>query len=152
MTRINLSNRNRKKGYTLLELMVVLAIIGIILSISVPNTSLFKKIKEKQEINGLKKDLIYARNRAITERKIYDVRFNLTNNSYQIRSNFTEPIFISKNFSSGIRFGDDSIKSLRFNPTGRPANAGTIILFSCDKSVYRITISPVTGRVEVIHD
>ena len=74
-----------REGFTLIEMIVVLAIAGVIMAIAAPN---FSKWKEKHEINGQAQkvyfDLMLARTTAIRNNNLVRVAFNTTNHTYTI--------------------------------------------------------------------
>lgn len=64
-------NMTARKGYTLIEILIVLALFfQFFLSLGLPNTKFYGRIREKQEIDEFRKDLLFSRNRAIIESKI----------------------------------------------------------------------------------
>lgn len=139
-----------KGGYTLMEIIIVLALISILLGIALPKTSFFIKLKEKRELEEFRKDLLFARNSAIMESRGYKVRFNIENNSYYITTGHKQKIVRSKKFKEGIRFDlDNEIRFFIFNNNGTTSNSGTLYLRNSDNDRYEIALSPVTGRVEV---
>lgn len=78
---------SNKKGFTLIEILVVLAIIGIMMTVIVPN---FKKLlprRERQQflskVNALTR---LAWQRALIERKIHRVVFNFKNNEFWVEA------------------------------------------------------------------
>ena len=77
--------KDNRKGYTLIELLVVAALLFVLLSIAVPRFSLLHTIREKQEIKYLHRDLLYARNVAITEKRPITVELSIIYNSYKIK-------------------------------------------------------------------
>ena len=56
-----------KLAFTLVELIIVIALIGILLLIALPNSEYFNKLKEMAEIKEFRRDVLLARNKAIME-------------------------------------------------------------------------------------
>ncbi len=68
---------NHIKGFTLVEIMVVVVIVGIILTIGVPSTARYIRVAQLAGArNALMEDLGYARSLAVMRRKTYEIRFN----------------------------------------------------------------------------
>ena len=140
-----------KKGYTLIEILIVVALFSILLSICFPNLSLFQNIREKQEISEFKKDLLFARNNAILENKRYIVYFYYDTNSYSIKTSENSPTIKSKTFDHGLKLNGDKevVGSFVFTPSGTTDNSGTIYIDTIKNKNYIITLTPVTGRIEI---
>jgi prepilin-type N-terminal cleavage/methylation domain-containing protein len=70
-------------GYTLIEMMVVVGVIGLLAAITVPNFSGYlKRQREVGSRNQLMSDLYYARSLAIAKRRTMQVTF--TDSQYQV--------------------------------------------------------------------
>lgn len=139
-----------RKGYTLIELIFVIIILGVITSMILPNVNVIKRIKAKNEINELRKDILFARNKAIIENKIYNIYFSIEKNKYIIRSSEETSIIKTKEFNYGVELEDrGNMKTLKFNPNGTPGSSGTIFLKDSFGKSHRITVTPVSGRLGI---
>lgn len=80
-----------REGFTLIEMVTVLAILGIIMAMAAPN---FSKWKEKHEINGQAQkvyfDLMLARTNAVKNNNLVRVDFNTTSHTYTIHDDTNE--------------------------------------------------------------
>ena len=76
----------KTQGFTLLELLIVIAFVAIIMAIGIPN---FSKWKEKYEINGQAKkvyfDMMLARSTSVKNDNNVSVTFNIDKNFYKVR-------------------------------------------------------------------
>lgn len=142
-------NMTDKKGYTLIELLIVIALFSILLSIALPNLAFYRNIMERQEISEFKKDLLFARNSAIVENKSYTVAFNHERNSYNIKTGSRPPIK-SKTFNHGLKLTENKLaNSFIFTPSGATANSNTIYINTKKDKRYVVTLTPATGRIEI---
>jgi prepilin-type N-terminal cleavage/methylation domain-containing protein len=146
-----LKQKQGKYGYTLLELLVVLALIAIVLSVGIPSMSIIFNTREKKELMEFKRDIIFARNSAVVENCIYGVYIDLINNSYKIVKEDTKTSIVKdKQFSHGILIISNNFKSsISFSPTGTPNRAGTILLTNRKNQKISITITPATGKINL---
>ena len=80
-----LSNFTQVKGFTLLELLIVISFVAIIMAIGIPN---FSKWKEKYEINGQAKkvyfDMMLARSTSVKNNNNVSVTFDVSKNLYKV--------------------------------------------------------------------
>lgn len=142
---------SKKLGYTLIELMLVIALIAIVLSISTPSLNLIFNTAENKELMEFKRDIIFARNRAVMENGIYTLKINIPENKYIVlRDHSRKAIVQDKKFSKGVVLKLDNLDhSIRFYPTGTPNKAGTIRLTNKRNQNIIITIAPATGKVNL---
>lgn len=138
------------KGYTLIEVLMVIALLSILLAIAIPNMGFYRRIGENQEIRELKKDMLFARNRAIAENRIYFVHFVPSINSYEIRREAFGPIVKSKTLGKGLLIEDREIgRPIGFTPNGTTIDSGTIYIKSSRGQRYVLTVTPATGRIGI---
>lgn len=146
----NIENPN-KYGYTLVELLVVLALIGIVLSIAIPSINLIFVNFEKKELMEFKRDMNFARNRALMENGVYTIRIDIPGNKYYIlEESDKKSVVKEKEFSNGIRFTVNNLDhSISFYPTGSTSKVGTIRLTNKKDQDIEITITMATGKVNL---
>ncbi|NLK43635.1 MAG: prepilin-type N-terminal cleavage/methylation domain-containing protein [Tissierellia bacterium] len=140
-----------KYGYTLLELMVVLALFAIVFSISIPSIRSVLINREKKELMTFRRDIIFARNSAIVENTNYTLNIYINKNSYQIvRHGKKNETIKNVTFENDIKIISNNFSSsLRFTPTGAPNKAGTIRLTNKKGDNIEISITPATGKVNL---
>jgi len=156
------------KGYTLIELILVIILIGLMLTISIPrfrDTMLTDSLKSStRRIVGIIKTL---REDAMREQKIYNLQFDLEANSYWIDSpSMTEEerekaknkaTTLPKGISIiDIRFKEEVKKivgniGIRFNKKGY-IQPSAIHLGSEDGREFTLVLSPFLGRVEIFNN
>lgn len=74
---------NSRKGYTLVEMMIVISVIGILVAVTVPAFSGYiRRTRIEGSRNQLVTDIYFARSTAIAQRKTIAIQF--TDSQYQI--------------------------------------------------------------------
>lgn len=143
--------RNRT-AYTLVEIIVVIAILGIIIAMTIPNTNYFKSIRESLEVKELRRDILFTRNKAIVDSKIYKIKFIEDDNSYKISTGSdSESITIkTKYFEHGIKLNTrEGSKTFTFNTNGTTSESGTIYFLDRIGDEYKLSITPVSCKVNI---
>lgn len=138
------------KGYTLIEILVVLTLLSILLSMAVPNLSLYRDIRENMELERLKKDLLFARNSAILESVDYYITFDHLKNSYYIQSNKDNKIIKRVYLKSGIKLNDRSRKVVfHFKRNGKTGNSDILNFKNRKGEFLELVLTPVTGNISI---
>lgn len=142
-----------RKGHTLIEVLLVIVILAIIASMAVPNVKILHRIKSKNEISELRKDILFARNKAIIENNFCSIYFNAESNKYIIRTNEGSPSIKTKEFNHGVELEDrGNLKVLQFNPNGVPGSSGTLYISDSFGRTHKITVTPVSGRLGIEYE
>jgi prepilin-type N-terminal cleavage/methylation domain-containing protein len=139
-------NSSRKSGITFLELLIVIAIIGILSAVAVPSIA---DISPHYKLRGGSQELISAlrnaQNLATTTQQNHLIRFYPSNNSYSlIRSiSGTETIIQTNNLPSTVSFSSINLTNNQviFSSSGAPDNSGTILLTNTKNEHITIEIT-----------
>jgi prepilin-type N-terminal cleavage/methylation domain-containing protein len=157
------------RGFTLVELIVVVFILAIAALVAVPMFSSAADIQVRATANRIAADLDYARGLAITRQKNYAVVFDSGNESYEICDAATgDPITnpldnksFTVNLANDSRTGGVKIDlvegatddTITFNYLGSPSSltgTGWITLKSRDGSfVLYVKVEMMTGYVTI---
>ena len=163
--------RGRRGGFTLVELLIVIAIISIAALTAIPMMSSAASMQIRSAANMLTADLEYAKSMAISRAQIYSVVFDAGADSYRIEDKDGNPLLhpVKKGFFYEIDFQNDGrlnkvdIISVDFDSTSKvtfdylgspyngssaPLNNGVINLQAGSTNTI-ITVEPVTGYVSI---
>lgn len=161
-------------GFTLVEIIMVVAILGIVAMMAIPMLSSAADIQVRTAANMIAADLEYAKNMAITQQRNYSVVFDIVNETYEIHDGggvIGHPVNVGKDFV--VDFANDgrleqvdivvadfdpgSELTVTFDylgspysgaPAGTPLNAGSINL-QAGTFTMTVTVEPVTGYVKI---
>ena len=133
-----------KKGNSLLEVLVVVAILSLLLTVVLPRFSYIQKYKEKRKIEEICINTIKARRLALDSSRTMTLVFQ--ESAYHLMKK-GEEVYQSK-YGEGISL--DQAKEIRlvFTRNGRPDNqSAQTIDFKGKHDKYALVVAPVTGQV-----
>ncbi len=133
------------KGLTFIEVLIGILIILTISSILLPRLSLVKKIYEEYEIYKFLGDIKYARNKAISENRMYYL--HIVNKKEYIIRNVDDSNSFREEFKSNIEFlSPNGISKTGFKGNGTVENSKTIKL-KTSKARISVSITPVVCNI-----
>ena len=122
-----------KKGFTLLELIFCIAILGILMAIGIPNyMDYLPRYRANGAIRRLFTELQYAKMKAIADNKDYYVTFDSATDSYSVykdedddgvqdANELVKTVNLDDGFT-GIAFGYMAINDWKNDPITKPIN------------------------------
>ncbi len=142
----------REEGTTLMELMMVAALIGVFAMIAIPNVmALHSRTQIRCVTEEIASELRLARQLAITHRD--RVRVAIDREQHTLVTQLDEagaPHHIYHYGERGLTLEEPSAGlEILFHPSGRSATATTIQLHSTEGQVQKLTVS-LTGRVSIL--
>jgi len=153
----------RRTGFTFVELLVVIVILGIVAALVVPRMAQSDEFAAQGAARMVVADLLYAQNNAIAEQAERKITFDTANQRYTITDaadNALPAPWLGGQYE--VRLGDSSQfpgvrlqaadfggdPHVTFDELGTPSAGGTINL-AADAAGYRIQVTAFTGRVTV---
>jgi prepilin-type N-terminal cleavage/methylation domain-containing protein len=135
-----------RRGYTLIELIVVVALFSLLLSITLPNSSMIRSLNERHELRMVEKDVRQARTRAILENRTVMVTFYPEENRYSVKYGEGNNIKVH-DLTSGVQIFDTEAKTFLFNGTGRAGYSNTVTMYRSDGRSYHLAIGVNTTEI-----
>lgn len=150
------------KGFTLMEMLVVLAVVAMLLGVSIPFFASFTKgAKLKTAASDLTAILNTARSFAITYRQNYSVVFDSSSapHSYYIVDNSGQVYGKKYNLPSGTKFSRPSSpeqattfeadRAVFTSTGGLSGSSGSVWVADKKQDFRRVNVSNTTGRVRI---
>jgi len=140
---------NRNKGYTLIELMVVVGIISLLLGLSLNGLyNLMQWSKLNRAAALLSSELKNTQSRAFYEGVYYKLQFWPTLDRYRIyrQTELIQDIILEDIDLFNTNFTDNN---LYFYPNGVPSMGGTVTLKNKRGKILYVIMTPVTARVRI---
>jgi prepilin-type N-terminal cleavage/methylation domain-containing protein len=140
---------NRNKGFTLIELMVVVGIISLLLGLGINGLDyLIQWNKLNTAAALLSSELKNSQSRAFYEGVYYKLQFWPTLDRYRVyrQTELINDIILKDINLFNTNFTDNN---LYFYPNGVPSMGGTITLKNKRGKILYVIMTPVTARVRV---
>lgn len=137
---------NKKtRGFTLLELVFVLAIIGILLTICLNNFFGVQSFQAERQLHKMENDLRSIRAYSIRNRVKTWMIFS--EEGYRVYIGGKE--LLSEDYVKGLEPVKNEDISLGFSDRGRPALCNTVLFMINGKKERKLVLAPVTGKISL---
>lgn len=161
-----------KQGFTLIELVMILVIVGILAIVIIPNTTAISVLRLESGCQKLQSDLRYVQQMAMAQQVRFGISFDTGNESYfayrvttatkakdpQTQGNL-DVSFNQLNEFKGIEIVSTNFDNvIEFDSTGAPYNGSGVLLTSegiialqAGSGAYSKTVrvEPKTGKVKI---
>jgi len=141
----------QNKGFSLLELMMVVAIIAIFAAIAVPTFSSWSpRLKFRTSADELHKVLMLARMTAISSNRDVTVTFDQVNGTYEVAFPTGTEAY---ELPDGVHFSALASDTITYSPTGQADINLDIMMYSSSPKVIdnkrKLSVRAVTGLVKI---
>jgi len=165
--------RRAARGFTLVELVIVITILGLLVVVAVPNRSATDEVSLRAASRRLASDLRYAQGQSIARRIRHGVRFEIAEKRYEVVTtgrgepiedpgarghalvvSFKEPsaahgvTLVSASFDGSPEVSFDYF-GVPSNLAGREIRRTGLVVLACGGMTSTVEIAPGTGKVTV---
>ncbi len=171
LVRSGRSQQRSERGFTIIELMIVVVILGIAAAIAVPMVSSASSMQLRSAVNMVAADLEYAKSLSISTGRNYRVAFSTTQNEYEILdpdgASVQHPVTKKERYL--VSFGEDARldqvtiqnavfgggSEVRFDYLGTPyssasaLNSNGVVTLEAGGATRTVTVKAVTGFISV---
>jgi len=159
--------RKGRSGFTLLELLAVLLVIGVILGLAIPRVSSLTRTNLRTQARLLSGSIRLTYNLAVMNKKNFRISFDLDQQSYQIEVRngkeyvpVTSEILKPRTLPDGVWIREvmiadrvcqhDCLKEyIYFSPYGYVEEAAIYLTNDNETQAYTLLTQPMTGKVLV---
>ncbi len=134
------------KGYTLMELILVVALFSVFFLIAIPNSSIVNIYQENIELKMIQKDLRQARSKAVVDNTSIFAYFYPSMNEYEIKSG--EEVIKRKKLKR-IKITHFNSDRYTFNNDGRIGGSGTVSILRTNGDLYYLSVGVNTTTINL---
>jgi hypothetical protein len=141
---------NNRHGYTIIEIVAIIAVIGILIAIALPRFGAVSKNIARTTSRQIMSDIRYVRRLAIASAKDHIIRFYPAGGPYNEYRLFRKERMLEEQLGEPKQIPEQIIctgtEELTFNPFGYASGSGIISLIA-DGDQYDVNVVAATGRV-----
>jgi type II secretory pathway pseudopilin PulG len=142
-------NKN-KNSFSLIELLVVVALVVLVVTFTVPRTTFVVRFLVQAEINKLYSIFSYLQQRAMVSNQVQELSFDIARHAYRFKT--VQGVLTTQSLPGSVRFGVlDHVKGPPSNPTKPLEKAVTFPLRQGVSTVSFLTNGKITpGAVYLV--
>jgi len=144
---------NRDSGFTMIELIVVIACIAVLTAVAVPSVSAWlPRYRLQSAANEVLSDMQFARMAAIKNSQDCEMNFTASSNQYTVSS--VSKTVVLGDYGNGVKFegpGGETFTSATITFNSRGMSDGGYVYLSNDNNSAYYRIGPLTSGVIKFH-